>query len=98
TAARVKYLRDNPTLVRTLLAPLFAMGYFFANQKTKIIAISLSLGILLLVLLVRLVPQPWRGIIDFGVVLGLSWGLISFIIFTVKALFTDSFNHSPETP
>ena len=35
TAARVKYLRDHPTLLRIVLAPLFSMGFFHANRKTK---------------------------------------------------------------
>lgn len=98
TAARVKYLYDHPNALRVLLAPLFCMGYFFATRKTRITAICLTLGIILLVVLVRFVPQPWRGMIDFGVVLGLSYGIISFGIFTIQALFTPSFPHSPEVP
>ena len=98
TAARVRYLRDHPNLLRGLLAPFFCMGYFHATKKTQITAIVLTLGIILLITLVSFCPQPWRGIIDFGVVLGLSWGLISFLIFTLKALTQKSFAHSPETP
>jgi len=98
TAARVKYLRDHPTLLRIVLAPLFSMGFFHANRKTKTIAYCLTLGIICLVLLVHNCDQPWRGIIDFGVVLGLTWGLISFWIFSIKALTNQNFSHSPETP
>lgn len=98
TAARVRYLRDHPSLLRSLLAPFFCMGYFHATKKTQITAIVLTLGIIMLIILVSFCPQPWRGIIDFGVVLGLSWGLISFLIFTAKALTQKSFPHSPETP
>lgn len=98
TAARVRYLYDNPHPIRTLLAPLFCMGYFHANKKTKLIAYILTSAIITLVLLVSLCPQPWRGIIDFGVVLGLGWGVSSFIIFTIQAFTSKKFNHSPETP
>ena len=35
TAARVKYLRDHPTLLRVLLAPIFSMGFFHANRKNQ---------------------------------------------------------------
>ena len=98
TAARVRYLRDHPHPIRTLLAPLFCMGYFHATRKTRIVSICLTLGIVLLVVLVSLAPQPWRGIIDFGVVLGLAWGIISLLIFTVQALTRKDYPHSPETP
>ena len=98
TAARVRYLRDHPNIVRTLLAPLFCMGYFHANKKTKIVATVLTVGIIFLIILVSFCPQPWRGIIDTGVVLGLSWGLTSFLIFTAQALTQKDFPHSPETP
>ncbi|MGB0774260.1 MAG: hypothetical protein ACPG32_08355 [Akkermansiaceae bacterium] len=98
TAARVRYLRDKPNAVRSLLAPLFCMGYFHANKKTQITAIVLTLGIIGLVILVSFCPQPWRGIIDFGVVLGLSWGLISFWIFCFQALTREKFPYSPEVP
>jgi len=98
TAARVRYLRENPTLLRVLFAPVFCMGYFFATKKTKIVACSLTIGIALLIVLVKFLDQPWRGIVDFGVVLGLSYGLISFLLYTAKALFAPSFEVSPEVP
>ncbi len=98
TAARVKYLYDQPNLLRGLLAPLFCMGYFHANRKTKIKAYVLTIGITLLVMLVKHCPPPWRGIIDLGVILGLSWGLIAFWIYSYQALFGKNFDHSPQTP
>lgn len=98
TAARVKYLKDHPRLLHVLLAPAFCMGYFFAKRKTQITAICLTLGIVLLVILVRFLPVPWRGLVDFGVVLGLSYGVLSFAVFTGKALFTKDYPHSPEVP
>lgn len=99
TAARVKYLRDHPTPLRVLLAPIFCMGFFHANRKTRLTAFILTLGIIILVLTVTyLCLDPWRGIIDFGVVLGLTWGLISFWIFTYQALTNKDYPHSPQTP
>ena len=98
TAARIRYLRDRPDAVRSLLAPLFAMGFFHATRRTKIVAYGLTLGILFLVLVVQRVPQPWRGIVDTGVVLGLSWGVISFAGSTARALTRADFDASPETP
>ena len=99
TAARVRHLRDHPKFLHLILAPFFCMGYFHANKKTKLTAIILTLGVITMVLLVAfLCNDPWRGIIDFGVVLGLSWGLISFWIFTIKALTQKEYAYSAETP
>ena len=98
TAARVRHLRDNPTPLHVILAPLFCMGYFHANRKTRLTVIILTSGIICLILLVRLAPQPWRGIIDVGVVLGLAYGITSFLILTTKALTQKEFPHSPQVP
>ncbi len=99
TAARARYLSQNPRPLHVALAPAFCMGYFFATKKTRIVSISLTLGILILVLLIRLIPDPvWVGIIDTGVVLGLSYGLISFWAFVAKAFTQTNYPHSPEVP
>jgi hypothetical protein len=96
--ARAKYLKEHPRVLHVILGPLFCMGYFYATRKRKITSITLTLGVILLVLLVRLLPQPWRGIIDAGVVLGLIWGLVSMVIFTLLAFTSKRFNYSPEVP
>ena len=98
TAARIRHLRDHPTPLHVILAPLFCMGYFHALRKTRIIAFALTFGIALLVIAVKFIDQPWRGIIDAGVVLGLSYGAISLILFTIRALGSGEFPHSPEVP
>ncbi len=96
TAARVRYLRDRPDFLRSLLAPLFAMGFFHANRRTRTVAYGFSLGIATLVLLVRLLEQPWRGIVSMGVVLGLTWGIVSLTASIVTALTRDEYPVSPE--
>ncbi len=96
TAARVLVLKNQPTLLRVVLAPLFAMGFFQANRKTRIVVWVILIMVICLITAVSFLSQPWRGIIDVGVVLGLSWGLISFWIFTIKALTAKEFPHSPQ--
>jgi hypothetical protein len=68
-AARALYLKNNPTLVRVLFAPLFCMGFFHATRKRKIVSYSLTATIVGLILFVRGLSQPWRGIVDSGVLL-----------------------------
>ena len=38
------------------------------------------------------------GLLDAGVVIGLTWGMISVFIFCTKALRDDVYEHSPELP
>ena len=97
-AARALYLKQNPTFLRVLFAPLFCMGFFHATRKRKIVSYCLTLMIIGLIVWVRTLTQPWRGIVDAGVVLGLGWGLVSVWIFSVQAFFGKGFNVSPETP
>jgi hypothetical protein len=98
TAARARFLKEYPNAVRSILAPIFCMGFFHATQRRKITSISLTLGIVILVITVRFVPQPWRGIIDTGVVVGLAWGLVSLYIYSFKAFTSQKFSYSPEVP
>ena len=97
-AARALYLKKNPTLLRVIFAPLFCMGFFHATRKRKIVAYSLTTMIIVLIVLVRQLSQPWRGIIDAGVLLGLGWGLVSVWFFSIRAFFGKDFDVSPETP
>jgi len=97
-AARIRYLSQNVTPLRLALAPMFCMGYFHIKRRRQIVTICLTLGIVVLVQVVHLLEQPWRGIVDAGVVLGLVWGLTSLLLFTAKAFFSRNFDHSPEMP
>jgi hypothetical protein len=98
TAARARYLRQNPRIVHVILAPFFCMGYFYATRRRKITSISLTLGIIVLIVLVSFVSQPWRGIIDAGVVVGLAWGIVSLLAFGFRALGGDTYPYNPEVP
>lgn len=97
-AARARYLKSHPRLLHVLLAPLFCMGFFYATKRRKITSFSVTLGIIALVIVVRLLPQPWRGMIDIGVVVGLGWGIVSLLFFIWPALFSRDFSCSPEVP
>jgi hypothetical protein len=80
------------------LAPVMVMGLVHATRRRLIGSWCLVLGIVGLVLLVRLLPQPWRGAIDAGVVVGLSWGTLATLVLTVRALRGDVPNIDPDLP
>jgi len=97
-AARCRHLRHHPTTLHVILAPLFCMGFFHTTRARKIAAFALTLMILGFIQIAHFLPQPWRGILDLGVVTGLAWGLVSLYIKLIKAFSSDDFNHSPELP
>ena len=86
TAQRLRRLRDRPDVLNVALAPLVAIGYLQSDRRLKIRVYSLTSGIILAVILVHRLEQPWRGIIDTGVVVGLSWGVLSLAWCIAQAL------------
>jgi len=97
-AARARHVRENPRKRFVVLGPLFCASYFHARRRRQITAISVTLGISVLIAAMRHVAQPWRGIVDAGVLVGLVWGVVSLIIISYIALTADTFDHSPELP
>ncbi|GJM11776.1 MAG: hypothetical protein DHS20C12_01790 [Pseudohongiella sp.] len=80
---RARYLAENPRPLHVLFAPLFCMGYFYATRKRQIVSFALTAMIICFVLIARSMPQPWRGILDAGVVVGLSLGVASIAYFLI---------------
>lgn len=97
-AARLKWLREYPSTVRVALAPLFAMGYFGATRERLIGIYVLTAGIVVLVVVVHLLPQPWRAALDIGVVLGLTWGIVSTLACARRALGGGTYDVAPDVP
>lgn len=96
---RARFLRNNPRLAHIILAPLFCMGYLYATRKRKILSYSLTAMIICFVVIARMLPQPWRGILDAGVVVGLCLGIISILYFLIlTSRNPDAISVSPEVP
>ena len=83
--ARAATLRGAPPLHQAL-APVYCMGLFHATRRRLAVSWGLVIGIVVLIVLVGGLPQPWRGIVDAGVVVGLSWGAASLVGWAVAAL------------
>ena len=62
------------------------MGFFGISKQRMIITYLLTLSIIFLIIIIEKMSDPWRGIIDAGVFVGLSWGLLSFWFFSFKSL------------
>jgi len=81
--ARAQHLTAHPRPLFVALAPLYCIGLVHATRKRLVVSWCVTIGIVGLVLLVRLLDQPWRGIIDAGVVLGLMVGVLSIVYYTI---------------
>jgi len=98
TAARIRYISQHATWKTGLLAPVFCFGYFGINRRKQVGVILLSLMIVVLIMIVSQLSQPWRGIVDSGVVVGLVWGITSLFVYTFKAFTQKDFPYSAELP
>jgi hypothetical protein len=84
---RAQGLVDRPSILNWLLGGFFSMGLFGATKKRMIISWSVTAGVFALVKLVKLLPYPWRSIVDGGVVIGLSYGTLSICWELLQAMF-----------
>ena len=69
---------------------LFALGL----QSWQVL-VALIAGI---VIVVKSLSQPWRGIVDLGVVLGLSWGAIAVVGLFLRSLREGGTSVDPQLP
>lgn len=84
--ARAHHLASHPQPLSTVLAPLYAMAFFRATTRAKGAAWGVTMLVVLAIFAVRALPQPWRGIIDAGVVVGLGWGTLVLVAGAVARL------------
>lgn len=96
--ARAVHLARNPRPLHAALAPLFCMGLLHASRRRLVASWILLVSIVAIVWVVRGVPQPYRGIIDAGVVVGLGWGLAALVASAWAALAGAPPRVSPELP
>ncbi len=95
-AARARYLLRSKNTLEIVLAPLFCMAFFNAPKKRIITSVTVLLAIITLIILFRLLPQPWRGILDTGVVVGLLWGCVSIVWCCYREFSEPGYGGDPE--
>jgi hypothetical protein len=80
TIARAVHVSRDGSLLQRLLAPLFSMGFFHATKRRVIATWILTITIVTAVVLMHQLAQPWRGLIDLGVVVGLGAGIATLFV------------------
>lgn len=87
-------LAAAPKPLFVLLAPAYCMTLFAAPRTRMAISWTVTICVVIAVVLVRRLEQPWRGIIDGGVVVGLSWGVVCLVRELIRAWPTRSDNRA----
>jgi len=83
---RAELLYEKGSLIDRLFAPFFCMGFFKASGKRIIISYAMLLLIITFIVSASKISQPWRGIIDLGVIVGLSMGILSLLLLGFSSL------------
>ncbi|MEO0606165.1 MAG: hypothetical protein AAF211_32345 [Myxococcota bacterium] len=95
---RAAGVAERPTPLHVALAPLVAMGLVHGTPRRLLVSRMLVAGIVVLILLVRWLPEPWRAIVDLGVVVGLLLGMLSLVTMAGRAALGSPPSVDPEFP
>ncbi len=75
---RAQRLRRESRLLQ-LLGPLYGLSLVGKERGELVRGWLGTFGIVVAVLMIRSLPPPWRGIVDFAVAGALVWGLIAIL-------------------
>ena len=75
-----------------------ASSHSCATRKVLMTSWIVVIMVVLLVMLIRVLDQPWRGIIDAGVVVGLFGGLLSLLWIFLARLGGRPLDFDPAIP
>merc|ERR1711894_155518 len=76
-------LRFFGEILDFIMAPLTVAGMVQATPKRLAVSWGIVIGVTLIVIVIMRMPSPWRNFIDIGVVLGLGWGAVSMLCWTI---------------
>ena len=71
--------------LHVVLALFYSMAIFHTTKRQRIVSGVFLTFLVLLIVLVRQLPQPARGMVDMGVVVGLSMGILSILYHSLRA-------------
>lgn len=96
--ARAFYLARHPRPVFVILAPLYCLSLFHATRARLAFTYAFLACLVAVIAAVQALPQPWRGIVDLGVVAGLTYGAAAVAVFYVRALAGRPLPVPPDVP
>ena len=96
--ARAQYVADHPGRVSLPFVPIFVAGYFGMQRRALIARYVVLVVVVGLIVGMHFVPQPWRGIVDAGVAVGLGWGVVAMGVGLVRMLSGWRTDADPQIP
>lgn len=96
--SRSKALIYQPSPVYRILAPVFCIGLIGSPIRRKISLIVFTGVIVLLVVGVKAMPQPWRWMIDLSVAMALLVGVGSILWLSCRDWNQEGYLCDPEIP
>lgn len=76
-AERARQLARQPSILGVILAPAYCYGILQAPAREMAGRAALIAMIICFIVAVRMLDAPWRGLLDVGVIIGLSWGIVA---------------------
>lgn len=77
--SRAHDLARHSRPIDVVLAPLYCGSFYGASRRKLVIRYVLFFFIVGVIIAMHYVPQPWRGIVDAGVTVGLGIGALSIV-------------------
>jgi hypothetical protein len=97
--ARALHLARHPVSSASVaLAPAYCMCLFHAKPRARYVAWGTLVMVIGFIVTLRHVPQPFRGIVDGGVVVALAWGVVIVLFYFARGLAGRPIPVSPELP
>ena len=83
---RTHWVSQSPRPWSVALAPVLAMGFIHATRRRLIASWCLLGAIILFVAIAQRLPPGWRAVVDGGVVVGLTWGILAILYYLAQSL------------
>mmetsp|Transcript_105019 Transcript_105019/g.186024 ORF Transcript_105019/g.186024 Transcript_105019/m.186024 type:complete len:190 (-) Transcript_105019:22-591(-) len=91
---RALLLNGKQPAMHQACAPAYAMAFFHATRRRRLVSWVLVISIIVIVALVKRLPYPYRSILDAGVCVGLTWGIGSIMLIFARSV---KKGHAPDT-
>lgn len=88
--SRARELSQRPSITGAIFAPAYCYGILHAPAREIVARTALIAMIVAFIFGMRMLDNPWRNLLDVGVVVGLSWGIVAICVNGWQAMRGDT--------